>query len=329
VAGKIGLKSMANFSKQAAITVKSGLPLSRALPLVTRESKDRRLRRTLQRINADITKGLTLGEALRERTGSFPPIFVEMVEAGENSGHLEVVFERLADYFDTRLMLRRATIRASIYPVIQLTMAFAVFCLIAILFSSNQTATVQTIMNYTITTCVTVVAVLYFFSRVAIGRAIRDRLILAVPFMRSVAIKLCMARFVRTLAMQVESAIPVPEAIERSALVAGNEAVTKNLKRMADPIRHGASLADAVSKSRLMTPLIREVLTVGEEAGDFTGALERVADIYEEESLLVLESIPKFIGPIVAIIVGIVVVYLFYTVYFVHYLKPLFEAVGM
>jgi len=319
---------MANLSKQAAVSIKSGLPLSRTFPLLIRESKDRRLRHTLKQINTDIAKGTTLGEALRRRATDFPPVFVETVEAGEQSGHLESVFARLADYFDTRLMLRRATVRASIYPMIQLTMAFAVFCLIAILFSSDKDAMARTIVFYTVAASVALGAAALFFSRVSIGRAIRDHVILSVPFMRSVAIKLCMARFTRTLAMQLESAIPVPQAIERAASVVGNTAVANNLRKIAEPIRQGAGLAEAVGKSRLVTPLIREVLAVGEETGDFGESLERVANLYEEESLVVLEAIPKFIAPVVAIIVGIVVVYLFYTVYYVHYLKPTLGILG-
>ena len=146
MAAQIALKSMANFSKQAAISIKSGLTLSRAFPLIARETKDRRLRRALQEIIADIAAGSTLTESLRAHACRFPSIFVEMVDAGESSGHLEAVFSRLADYFDTRLMLRRATVRASIYPMIQLTMAYAVTCLIVILFSSNKAA-----MGWTLT----------------------------------------------------------------------------------------------------------------------------------------------------------------------------------
>ncbi len=328
MAGKIALKSMANFSKQAAVSIKSGLTISRAFPLIARESRDRRLKRTLKEINADIARGETLAEALRSRAKRFPPMFVEMVHVGERSGHLEDIFARLATYFDTRVMLRRATVRASIYPMIQLVMAYAVFCLIMIIFSPDMMATAEEIISYTIMAFVGLVLVVVFFSRTSIGRAIWDRLLLSVPFLRSVIIKLCMARFTRTLAMQLESAIPIAEAIERAAAVTGNGAVANNLRRMVDPIRNGASLAEAVNWSPLVPPMIREVLAVGEETGSFTESLDRVADIYEEESVLVLESLPKFIGPVVAIIVGIVVVYLFYTVYFVHYLKPLLEMIG-
>lgn len=328
MAGKIGLKAVASFSKQAAVSMRSGLTISRAFPLIARESKDRRLKRTLREINADIAAGNTLAEALRSREKKFPPMFVEMVHVGERSGHLEDVFARLASYFDTRLMLRRATVRASIYPMIQLTMAYAVFSLIMIIFSSDMIATAERIVSFTIMAFVGLFLIVFFFSRTSIGRAIWDRVLLSVPFLRSVVVKLCMARFTRTLAMQLESAIPIAEAIDRAASVTGNGAVANNLRRMVDPIRNGASLSEAVSWSPLVPPMIREVLAVGEETGSFTESLDRVANIYEEESVLVLESLPKFIGPVVAIIVGIVVVYLFYTVYFVHYLKPMLEMVG-
>jgi type II secretory pathway component PulF len=207
-------------------------------------------------------------------------------------------------------------------------MAYAVFSLIMIIFSSNKVAAARTIGNYTIGIVIGLVLLRLFFSRFAFGRAVRDQVVLLVPLLRSVAVKLCMARFTRTLAMQIESAVPITEAIERSAAVAGNSAIERSLRRIAEPIRKGSSLAEAVKKSRLVPPMVREVLAIGEETGSFVESLERVANLYEEESLVVLESIPKFIGPIVAVIVGFVVVYLYYTVYYVHYLKPALEVIG-
>jgi type IV pilus assembly protein PilC len=277
----------------------------------------------------DITQGDTLADALRKRRKVFPPMFIEMVAAGERSGHLEEVFSRLAIYFDTRLKLRRAVVRASVYPAIQLTMAYAVFSLILILFSTDKWGTAFTLANYSVAFLFCFGAVYYLFARNTIGRAIWDRVLLSVPLLRGLTLKLCMARFSRSLAMQLESAIPMTEALERAALVTGNGAVAGNLKRMAGPVRQGASLTEAIRKSRLVTPMVREVLLIGEETGSFIESLERVADIYEEESLLILESLPRFIAPVVAIIVGVVVVYLFYTVYFVHYLKPLLDSLGM
>ena len=328
MAARIGLKSMANFSKQAAVSLRAGLTLSRAFPVISKECRDVRLRAALGELSKDIAAGATLTDAVHRRHGRFPAIFVEMVSAGERTGHLAEVFGRLTDYFDMRLRLRRAVIKASIYPAIQLSAALAVFTLIMTIFSSNKFATFSTIAFSTAAIVVAIVAASFFFSRTALGRGIWDRAVLMMPIFRSIVIKLCMARFTRTLAMQLESAIPMTEAIERAALVTGNGAMANSLRRVADPIRGGSNLAEAVRSSAYVTPMIREVLAVGEETGDFTDSLNRVANIYEEESLVVLEALPKFIGPAVVVIVGLVVIYLFITVYFDNYLKPLLEIVG-
>lgn len=327
--GRIGLKAMASFCKQSAVSIRAGLTLSRAFPLITKESNNRLLRNTFRKVGSAIAEGNSLTEALRKEKSSFPPIFVEMIAAGERTGYLEEVFSRLADYFDTRVRLRRAVIKACIYPMIQLTTLYGVVCLLLIVFSSDKRVMAITLASYTIIAVVVLMTAFSFFSRTVAGRAIRDRVALAMPLARSLTIKLCMARFIRTLAMQMESAIPVAEAIERSALVTGNGAVANSLKRIADPVERGESLVSAIKKSRFVTPMIREVLTVAEETGNFGEALERVADLYEEESLSVLESLPKFIGPTVVILVGLAVLYLIYTVYILRYLKPLLEGAGM
>ncbi|GAB4340357.1 MAG: type II secretion system F family protein [Candidatus Abyssubacteria bacterium] len=326
--GRIPLKSMANFSKQAAVSIRAGLTLSRAFPVIEREAKDRRLKSALREIGSDIALGNTLSEALRAHEKRFPPIFVEMVQAGESSGHLETVFSRLAEYFDTRLTLRRATIRASVYPAFQLGMALAVLALITIVFSADKVATAQSLVYGAGSAIVAIGVSVWFLSRTTPGRRIWDRVTVSVPLMRSVTVKLSMARFTRTLAMQIESAVPLMQAVERSAAVTGNSVVARSLKEAASAMGRGVTMAEALSKSRFVTPMVREVLVVGEETGSFSESLERVADIYEDEAMMVLESIPKMIGPVVVVIVGAVVVYLFYTVYYVHYLKPLLEMVG-
>jgi type II secretory pathway component PulF len=329
LAGKIKLKSLANFSKQAAVTLRSGLTLSRALPLISRGSRDRRLKGALAGIQDDITQGLTLTDALRKRRRMFPPMFVELVAAGETSGRLEEVFSRLALYFDARLRIKRTVIRASVYPAILLIMAFSVLSLILILFSSDKVATATSLASTASLVITACIGSYIFFGRTDLGRGIRDRILVSVPVVRSITLKLCMARFSRSLAMQIESAVPMTEALERAASVSGNEAVANNLRRMSEPVRQGGSLTEAMKESTLVTPVVREVLMVGEETGSFTDSLERVADIYEDEAQLFLESLPKFITPVVVIIVGFVVVYLFYIVYYVHYLKPLLDSIGM
>jgi type II secretory pathway component PulF len=121
--------------------------------------------------------------------------------------------------------------------------------------------------------------------------------------------------------MQLESAIPVVEAVERSALVTGNSVIVKSLKAMAEPIRSGSSLAEAIKNSRYVTPMIREVVAISEETGSFGESLNRIADIYEDEAMTVLETLPKFIGLPILIIVGLIVIYLFYTVYISNYIN--------
>jgi type IV pilus assembly protein PilC len=322
---KIGLKTMAGFCRQAAVSIKAGLPLTRALPLITRESRDKRLRRAIKRITTDISAGETLGDALRRSADYFPPMFVEMLAAGERSGNIEEVFRQLGDYFDMRLKIRRAVISACIYPAIQLTMLFAVFSLIMIVSSSDKAATAQMVALYTAEALAAFAVVYWFFWRTRPGHAIRDNVALGLPLFRSITMKLCMARFTRSLAMQIEAGMPVVEAIESSARSVGNSVVTRSMMKMAGPVSQGESLAEAIKNSRYATPIVREMLAIAEETGEFGDPLNRVAAIYEEEAFMVLEALPKFIGPAIMVFVGICVLLLFLKVY----IRPLLEAGGM
>ena len=306
--------------------MRAGLTLTRAIPIITGASKDRLLKSTMEEVNASIAGGETLTDAVRRQADRFPRIFVEMLSSGERTGHLPEILQRLADYFDMRLRIRRAVIKASIYPAIQLTFALGVLGLFLYLAATTNLSigSPSTQAKITIALVGTIVGSLVafvFFSQTNVGRSLWDRIVLGLPVFRSLTVKLCMVRFMRTLAMQLESAIPVTEAVERSALVAGNTVVAKSLKAMAEPIRQGSSLAEAVRDSRYVTPMIREVLVVSEETGRFEESLNRIADIYEEEVMLVLETVPKFIGLPVFIVVGLIVFYLFYTVYIGNYVE--------
>ena len=317
---RIGLKSMGHFSKQAAVSMRSGLTLTRAIPIIIGDSRDRLLKSTMEEVNASIAGGETLSAALHRQADRFPRIFVEMLSSGERTGHLPEIFQRLADYFDMRLRIRRAIISASIYPAIQLAAALAVLSLFLVLAATTNLtigspATQAKITAALVGTIVGSLVAFVFFSWTNVGRRLWDRIVLGLPMFRSLTVKLCMVRFMRTLAMQLESAIPVTEAVEKSALVAGNTVVAKSLKAMAEPIRQGSSLAEAVQNSRYMTPMIREVMSVSEETGRFEESLNRIADIYEDEVMLVLETLPKFIGLPVLLFVGLLVIYLFITIY--------------
>jgi type IV pilus assembly protein PilC len=224
-----------------------------------------------------------------------------------------------------RLRIRGAVIRASIYPAIQMIFAFGVLSLFLILSATTELSIGSSsgqalIITGMLVTVIGFLAVFIFFSRTSVGRNIWDRMVLWIPVLRSLVIKLSMVRFTRTLAMQLESAIPVVEAVERSASVAGNSVIVRSLKAMAGEIKRGSSLAEAVDSSRYITPMMREVIAVSEETGSFEDSLNRIANIYEDEAMIVLETLPKFLGLPVLLFVGLIVIYLFYTVYIGGYL---------
>ncbi|KJY84094.1 general secretion pathway protein GspF [Vibrio galatheae] len=295
----ISTPDLALITRQLATLVQSGMPLEECLKAVSEQSEKPRIRTMLLAVRAKVTEGYTLADSLADFPHIFDELFRSMVSAGEKSGHLDSVLERLADYAENRQKLRSKLQQALIYPVVLVVFAIGIvaFLLAAVvpkivgqfvqmgqeLPQSTQflLASSDFIQHWGIYLLIAVCLLGYLFKFALSKPAIRlkwDRKVIALPLIGKIARGLNTSRFARTLSICTSSAIPILEGMRVAVDVMSNHFVKQQVLIATDNVREGASLRRALEQTKLFPPMMLHMIASGEQSGELESMLTRAAD---------------------------------------------------
>ncbi|KOO16019.1 general secretion pathway protein GspF [Vibrio xuii] len=290
---------LALITRQLATLVQSGMPLEECLKAVSEQSEKPRIRTMLLAVRSKVTEGYTLADSLADFPHIFDGLFRSMVSAGEKSGHLDSVLERLADYAENRQKLRSKLQQAMIYPVV--LVVFAV-CIVAFLLAavvpkivgqfvqmgqelpqSTQflLASSEFIQNWGLQLLIAFFALIYLVKFALSKPNIRlrwDRKVISLPLIGKIARGLNTSRFARTLSICTSSAIPILEGMRVAVDVMSNHYVKQQVLVATDNVREGASLRRALEQTKLFPPMMLHMIASGEQSGELEGMLTRAAD---------------------------------------------------
>ncbi|NOI22434.1 type II secretion system inner membrane protein GspF [Vibrio mediterranei] len=324
----ISTPDLALITRQLSTLVQSGMPLEECLKAVSEQSEKPRIRSMLAAIRSKVTEGYTLSDSLAEYPHIFDELFRSMVAAGEKSGHLDSILERLADYAENRQKLRSKLQQAMIYPVVLVVFAVAIvaFLLAAVvpkivgqfvqmgqeLPQSTQflLSSSDFVQQWGIVV-VAVFLVLFYLFKAALKRpAIRmswDTKVLNLPLIGKIARGLNTSRFARTLAICTSSAIPILEGMKVSVDVMTNHFAKKQVSNAADNVREGASLRKALEQTKLFPPMMLHMIASGEQSGELESMLTRAADNQDQnfESTINI-ALGIFTPALIALMAGLV-----------------------
>lgn len=333
--GKKGIsrKELANFCRQFAVMLKSGLTVMQALHVFLREGSKRRLREGVRDIIQDLERGKSLSEAMARHPHLFPSLLVNMVEAGEAGGILDQVFERMAAYYQREHELRSKILNSMIYPAIVAVLSIVVANVLVLfvlprfleLFAGQEEmlplttkiiiASVNFLQNYylyLLIGVIIVVALIARFLRTDYGKSLKDRLSLTLPLIRTVNKKILISRFTRTMGTLLSCGVPLMQAFDIVKKVIHNRVMVAGLERAQNSIREGRSISDPLGETGIFPPMVLQMIAVGEESGSLEQMMERVAAIYDYEVEQTLSRLTSLIEPamivFVALIVGLVVI---------------------
>jgi len=332
---------LALVTRQLATLVKSGLPLEEALLACSQQTDKPRVRSVILGVRSKVTEGHTLADGLSDFPGSFPEIYRATVAASEQSGHLDAVLERLADYTDNREQLRSRTLTAMLYPVLLFVVCVAIvfFLLVSVVpkvvevFRSSEAelplltqmliAGSDFMRDYGLWLIVGLVAAGFIFSRwlrVESNRRRWHRTLLRVPLVGKVVRGSNTARFARTLSTLTASTVPVLEALRISSEVVTNLPMKAAVEDAAVRVREGAPIGRSLSVSRLFPPMMIHLISSGESSGELDTMLERAAIHQERELDSILQAVVGLLGPIMILVMGGLVL-----VIVLAMLMPIFE----
>jgi type IV pilus assembly protein PilC len=326
----IRLGDLVVFSRQLATLINAGLPIVRALYVLSEQTNNPKLKDVVVAVRKDVEAGLSLSEALEKHPKVFSRLYTEMVKAGEIGGILDGVLLRLADQLERDQDLRRKIRSALTYPVVVLILAIlaASFMLIFIvpvfakMFQDlGGTLPLPTRICMAISDILTSVWGVFVYAGMALavvmflrwkksesGRKVWGRAVLRIPFkIGDVVKKATLARFSRTLATLSAAGVPILQSIEITATSSGNWVVEKALLESRDAVREGIPIYKPLETEPVFPPMVTRMIAVGEETGDIDGMLTKIAEFYESEVDAAVKALTSIIEPLMIVVVGSIV----------------------
>ncbi len=325
---KISTRDLATFTRQFSTLLRSGIQLADALNALVEQCADPHLERVLRNVKEEITSGNNLAEAMAKHPRFFSDLYVNMVRAGEASGHLDVVLTRIADYLQKQASLKGKVLAAITYPAIMVIVGMAVVIFLMsyvvpritqILKDRGQplpfiTEILMTASDFTKAYWIYVLLAMViggFFLKSLIGtdagRLKFDSLLLRLPIFGTLFSKQAISRFALTFSTLLKSGLPALDSLKIVALVVNNAKLTQVINNIHARIIEGADIATPIRKSKVFPPMVGYMVSVGEQSGQLEEILDRIAESYEEELDLTIQRLTSMIEPIIIILLAVVV----------------------
>ncbi len=316
------------FSRQLATMVDSGIPVVSALDVLAEQAEDRNFRTILTRLRDDVEAGASLSEAMGRHPRVFSEFFVNMVRAGESSGQLDEILDRVASYVERVEILQRKVKASLFYPAFVSGLAFLITTVLVVfivpkfkeIFTSLGgelplptkilLAISDSMRSYFVVEFLAFVGLIIaarFYVNTPAGRLWLDRLKLHVVIVGPLLQKVAIARFARTLATLASSGVPILTALEIVAKTSGNRVVEGAVMSARKSIKEGENISGPLAQSKVFPPMVTRMIAVGEKTGELEKMLSKIADFYENEVDAAVTALTSLIEPLVIAVLGVVI----------------------
>jgi type IV pilus assembly protein PilC len=323
--GKVKLKQVAVFCRQFATMVNSGLPILRALAILSDQTESKELEKVLVQARTEIEQGSSLSAAFAKHPKAFNNLFIAMIKAGEAGGVLDTVLLELADQIEEEVELRRQIKSAMTYPIVVVALVLlilsAMLLVIVPQFESiyaslggtlplptrillNLSKAVRSYWWMFILGGVGASFALRRYKRTTSGRARIDALKIKVPVFGPLFHKVALARFAATAGMLLKAGVPILQAFDIVKETVNNAVLAAALDEVKTAVREGESMAKPLGKHGVFPPMVVQMLAVGEETGAVDTMLEKVADFYNSEVSATVEALTSLIEPLLIAVIG-------------------------
>ncbi len=325
---KVKKKDLAVFCRQFYTMLDAGIGIVKCIEILEKQSENKNLIKALGALYENVQKGFTLSEGMKKHPKVFPALLINMVEAGEVSGNLDTIMERMAVHFEKENKLENKIKSALIYPIALAVVSIAVviFLLVAVMptfigmfESSGQALPVPTQVLLNISSWLTnfwyifivivigMIAGFATFKQTPIGRNFLDTLKLKIPIVKDTNVKIITSRFTRTLSTLISSGIPLLQSIDVVAKVVGNKVIHDRLAIAAENVRKGVALSRAVNEVGVFPPMVDSMIKIGEESGSLDDILYKTADFYDDEVEVALQRMTSLMEPLMLVVMAVVI----------------------
>ncbi len=343
--GGVNAKELAIFTRQFSVMIDAGLPLVQCLEILASQQENKFFQKVLTTTRSMVEGGSTLSTAMRASPKVFDGLYVNMVEAGETGGILDIILQRLSTYIEKNVKLQRAVKSALVYPIGVLTVAGGVITLLlwkvvpifATLFAGLgvtlplPTKIVIALSNFIGSYFGLLILVAIIGGVVGLkvwygtpqGKFILDTIVLKLPVLGILMRKIAVARFTRTLGTLISSGVPILEGLDITAKTSGNAVVERALQKVRKALEEGKSLTEPLKESNVFPGMVTQMIAVGEQTGAMDAMLQKIADFYEEEVDAAVKDLLTALEPVMIVFLGVVVGGVVISMYL-----PLFSLIG-
>jgi type IV pilus assembly protein PilC len=326
--GKIKEKNVVVFCRIFSTMINAGLPLIQCLDLLAQQEQDKSFSKIIRSIKEDIEGGTSLTNALKKYPKIFDELFVNLIAAGEAGGILDVILERLSNYMEKAMKLKARVKGAMTYPAAVLVISLAVVALLLLkvipvfkkmfegmggqlpgLTQALITASEFT-QKYFLFIGVIIFAIYIAFNRfhkTEKGRWIVDSMLLKSPVFGDLLKKVAVAKFSRTLSTMMSSGVPILEGLTIVSKTSGNVVIEDALLKTRQSISEGRTISEPLAETGIFPPMVVQMISVGEATGALDSMLSKIANFYDDEIDVAVDSMTALLEPVMMVFLGTVV----------------------
>jgi len=308
--------------------VDAGIPLVNALDILAEQVENASFKQIISKIRDDVETGSSLSEALSKHETIFSKLFISMVRAGESSGMLDEILDRVATYLEKTSNLQRKIKSALVYPAAVTLMAIAIttFLMIKVVpvfkdiysgFGAKLPTPTHIMMTLSdiVRQYFYIVIALLIILGIALKKYIQtekgsrqfDGLKLHLPIFGTLLRKVAVGKFTRTLSTLIRSGVPILNSLEIVSKTAGNKVIEMAVDNVGTNVREGEPIADPLARSGVFPPMVVRMISVGEQTGELEKMLSKIADFYDEQVDAAITGLTSLIEPLIIAFLGIVI----------------------
>ena len=324
----VTLDELVIFTRQMATLTGAGITIVNSLDTLSEQSQSQVFKSALLDVRDSVNTGSSLSEAMNRHRSVFSDFFINMVKAGESSGMLDEVLERVATSLEKTSKLQKKIKSALIYPVVVTIMAVGISLLMILKvipvfkdifsgFGAELPGPTQFLIDlsdnarkyFGIVALLTggIIVLLKWYVSTEKGHFQLDGLKLRLPVFGPMLRKVAISKFARTLSTLVRSGVPILHALEIVAKTSGNVIVEKTIERVGDNVREGESISGPMEKSGIFPPLVTRMIAVGEKTGELEKMLTKIADFFDEQVDVMVDGLTSLLEPLIIAFLGIVI----------------------
>lgn len=336
IGGGVKPRDLSVFCRQFQSILAAGVTIVEALGMLVDQTENKTFAKTIKETQTAVQKGSTLAEAMKAHPKVYPSILVNMVEAGEASGSLELAMERMSVQFEKSAKLKALVKKAMMYPIVIIIVAIGVLIAMSLLvipqfaemfesLGSELPGITKAVMAfsdflmhkwYLLILIVVVVAIaVTAFAKTETGQVVFGTIAIKAPIFGKLTVKSASASFARTISTLMAAGIPLSEALDITSRSMKNIHFKRALQTAKKEVEQGTNLSEPLRRSGLFPMMIPQMIKIGEETGNIDGMLIKSADYYEDEVEIATGSLTTLMEPLIIVVLGAIVAVLVLAMY--------------